>query len=307
MKLVTTTSDLFAYYEDKSIAAPLKGMSKTGFKHIDLSMSHTVYKDSPWLTEDGWKKEVEDALKIAQSEGFDFCQSHAPYVNAFDSEEKISALTKAIENSVKACGMLGIKNTVVHPIALYGGTPKEFTDKNIEYYKQFDELTQKENVNILMENSSSKWNPQCYLRTGRELKEFVDIANIKNMYICWDTGHANVQGCNQYDDIIAMGEKLYAVHLHDNYGNEDSHVCPLVGTTNFDSVMKALIKINYSGNFTFEACSTLRRAGAWPNYRRNVSENDILSNPPLYIQQMQQSVVYEIGKWMLESYKITVE
>lgn len=307
MKLSTTTCDLAAYYQDKSIAAPLKGMKATGFTHIDLSMSKILYKDSPWLTEDGWKKEVEDCISVANSEEFDLCQAHSPYINAFDNDERTQALVTALSNSIKACSMLGIKNTVVHPIALYGATPAQFTKKNIEYYKQFDELSQKENVNILMENSSSKWNPQCYIRTGKELSEFVELANIKNMYVCWDIGHGNVQGLNQYVELCNIGKKLKAIHIHDNYGNEDSHVMPLVGVTNFDDVMRGLIDIEYDGNFTFEACSTLRGANAWPNYRKNIKEDNILSNPPLFIQQKQQNVMYELGKWMLESYGIKPE
>ena len=139
------------------------------------------------------------------------------------------------------------------------------------------------------------------------MREFVDIAGMPRLHICWDIGHANVQGQNQYDDILAMGDELKALHIQDNYGNSDSHIMPLAGTTNFDKVIRGLLKIGYKGDFTFEACSTLRRAGAWPNYRRDIGEGDILANPPLYIQQKQQSVLYELGKWMLESYNIDVE
>lgn len=308
MRLVTTTADLKAYYTDKSIAAPLNGMDKTGFKHIDLSISGVMYKDSPWIQKgDKWKFEVEDCLKIAEEKGFDFCQAHSPYINSFENDEKTEALTVAIRNSIEACKMLSIPHTVVHPIALYGATPNEFLNKNIEYYRQFTDDTEKNNVDILMENSSSKWNPQCYIRTGKELREFVEKSDMPHMHICWDTGHGNVQGQNQIDDIVAMGSELKALHIHDNYGNEDSHTMPLIGTTNFDNVVKGLLKIGYGGDFTFEACATLRRVNAWPNYRRDIKDSDLLSNPPLYIVQKQQALMYEVGKWMLESYNIKVE
>ena len=66
MKLVTTTCDLTAYFEDRSIAAPLESMNKTGFKHLDMSFYSVIYKDSPWISSgDKWKKEVEDCLKAA--------------------------------------------------------------------------------------------------------------------------------------------------------------------------------------------------------------------------------------------------
>ena len=97
------------------------------------------------------------------------------------------------------------------------------------------------------------------------------------------------------------------MHIQDNYGKGDSHVMPMVGTTNWDQVMRALKDIGYQGDFTFEGSNTLRRANCWPEYRNKILEGDILKNPPLFLQQKQLSVMCEVGKWMLESYGYTVE
>lgn len=139
------------------------------------------------------------------------------------------------------------------------------------------------------------------------MREFVEAADMSRLHICWDIGHANVQGQNQYDDILAMGDELRALHVQDNDGSSDAHRMPLSGMTNFDRVIRGLLKIGYTGDFTLEAGCTLRRAGSWPHYRRDIGDGDILANPPLNIQQKQQAVLYEIGKWMLESYGIAVE
>lgn len=308
MKLVTTTGDLAAYYPDKSVAAPLAGMKETGFRHLDLSMYNIIYKGSPWIAPgDGWKKEIDDCRIIASENGFDFCQAHSPDGEHFIEGEERNILILAIKCSIEACSMLGIPHTVVHPQAVIGGTPYEFLQKNIEFLRIFEEDLERYNVNLLIENSASQWNPHYYLRTGKEMREFIELAQIPRLHICWDIGHANVQGQNQYDDILAMDDELHAIHVHDNYGNADSHVMPLVGTTNFDKVIKGLLKIGYAGDFTFECSSTIRQAKTWPHYRKDVSKEDVLSDPPLYIQQKQQAVVYEIGKWMLQSYNIPVE
>lgn len=308
MKLVTTTADLAKYYTEKSIAAPLEGIPATGFKHVDLSMYGIVYNGSPWLAAgDGWKIEVEKCMEAAECNGLDFCQAHSPCGNSFEPGNDKHDLILATKRSIEACGMLGIPHTVIHGQAIYGGTPKEFLQKNIEFCKLFEEDLERHNVNLLIENTASQWNPECYVRTGREMREFVDSAGMPRLHICWDIGHGNVQGQNQYDDILIMGDELRALHVQDNYGNADSHIMPMAGTTNFDNVIRALLKIGYKGDFTFEAGCTLRRAGAWPNYRRDIKDGDILANPPLYIQQKQQAVLYEIGKWMLESYNIAVQ
>ena len=112
---------------------------------------------------------------------------------------------------------------------------------------------------------------------------------------------------DQYKEITAIGSELRALHAQDNYGNGDSHVMPMAGTINWDQVFHALKEIGYKGDFTFEGSNTLRRSGCWPNYRLDVKKTDILADPPLCVQQKQLAVMYEVGKWMVESYGFIAE
>ena len=308
MKLVTTTADLAPFCKSKSTATPLYGMKATGFRHIDLSMYETVYENSPWIKNtDEWKKEIEECAAIAQKDGLDFCQAHSPDGVHFTPGEKRDALITATLHSIEACAMLGIPHTVIHAQGVKGGTHEDFIRENVEFFKMFADASEKYGVDILVENSADAWNPEYYLNTGKALKEFVEIAGIPRLHVCWDTGHGNVQGCNQYDDITVLGSELHALHIQDNFGDFDSHLMPMSGTTNFDKVIQALLEIDYKGNFTFEGSNTIRRSGSWPNYRRDVSESDKLKTVPLEIQQKQISVMYDVGRWMLEQYGIEIE
>lgn len=308
MKLVTTTCDLAEYYENKSVATPIRGIAETGFRHIDLSMYHTIYKDSPWIASgDGWKIEIEDSAKEADACGLDFCQAHSPDGQHFIPGEDRDALILATKRSIEACAMLDIPYTVIHAGATKGKDRETFIKENIEFFKLFGEEANRYGVKLLVENTASAWNPEYYLWTGEEMADFVSRSKLDYLHICWDIGHGNVQGCNQYDDIMAMGKELKAVHMQDNCGDFDTHRMPMAGTTNFDKVMRGLIDSGYEGCFTFEGCNTIRRGRSWPKSRRDIEPSDRLTNVPLYIQQKQISVMYEIGKWMLEEYNITVE
>ena len=303
MKLVSTTGDLAPYYTDRSVAAPVRGMAATGFRHLDLSMYNVIYKGSPWIAPgDGWKREIEDASAAALAEGLDFRQAHSPDGEHFAPGEQRDALLLATHRSIEACAMLGIPHTVIHAQAVEGGTPAEFVAQNIAFFKQFADDAEKFGVDLLVENSADAWNPEYYLRTGRELAEFVRAAGIPRLHICWDTGHGNVQGRDQYSDILEMGAELRAIHAQDNYGTHDSHLMPMCGTVNFDSVLRGLIDAGYRGAFTFEGGHTLRRRSNWPHYRRDVKPEDRLADPPLHLQQQQVAVMYGVGRWMLESY-----
>jgi sugar phosphate isomerase/epimerase len=64
---------------------------------------------------------------------------------------------------------------------------------------------------------------------------------------CYDSGHEN---CNHPDaDCLSRyGHRLFAVHLDDNYGDDDTHLLPYDGTVNWSNVKKGLAnsrKINY--------------------------------------------------------------
>lgn len=307
MKLVTTTADLSEYFEDRSIASPLAAMNETGFKHLDLSFYSVIYKGSPWISSgDGWKKEVEDCLCLKEKYGFDFCQAHSPDGEHFKDGEARDALILSTKRSIEASKMLGIPHTVVHAAGC-GSDKAEFDKKNIAFYRLFEEDAEKHGVDLLTENSAEAWNPEYFLRTGREIREFVEKAGINRLHINWDTGHGNVQGCNQYDDIMAMGSELRGLHIQDNDGKVDAHLMPLMGTTNFDDVMRGLIDSGYKGDFTFEGSNAIRCAGAWPWYRKNVKPEDRLSSPTLNLCQKQISLMHDVGVWMLESYGIKAE
>lgn len=57
--------------------------------------------------------------------------------------------------------------------------------------------------------------------------------------------------------IRALGNRLQALHIHDNDCWHDSHQIPFSMSIDFDAVVKALKDINYSGYFTLEASSYL--------------------------------------------------
>lgn len=314
MRLVSTTADFADYFEDKSVAAPLAAFEDTGFKHIDLSIYDVVYDGSPWTAKgDKWKEEIEECARIAAKQGFDFCQAHSPSGCFFKDEGRREKSLLATRRSIEACAMLGIPHTVVHAEALGSSFftkcfgRKKFLEKNVELFRILAEDAEKFGVDILAENSSDLWNPGYFLNTGKDIREFIEKVGSSRLFVCWDTGHANCQAADQYKEITAVGDKLRAIHAQDNYGNGDSHVMPMAGTINWDQVMRALKDIGYKGDFTFEGGNTLRRSNCWPNYRRKVQESDLLKDPPLHVQRKQIAVMYEVGKWILESYGFEAE
>jgi sugar phosphate isomerase/epimerase len=133
------------------------------------------------------------------------------------------------------------------------------------------------------------------------MREFIKYMGSPRIHGCWDTGHANCEG-NQYDEIMAIGDELYAIHYNDNRGGMDEHVAPFMGTLNHDEVIHALIDVGYKGYFTLECDSSLRGYGCWLGRRRPYEEDKRLAEPQLFMQRHIEKMMYETSEWMLSSY-----
>lgn len=308
MKLATTTAD-FRGYQNKNAVDLIKMFESTGFKHLDYSFYRVIYPGSPFIAAgDSWKKEVLESQEAADRLGIDFVQAHAPDGEHFAPGETRDALIQATKHSIEACAMLRIPCTVIHAAQHPDpqATPAEFIHINIRFYQELYETAEKYGVNLLIENSCEQNAPRYYLRTGREMKEFLAVANHPLLHACWDTGHAHMRNMDQYQSIVDLGADLHALHIQDNYGNLDSHVMPFIGNGNFDQVLQGLIDIGYQKAFTFEGGSGIRFRNDWPHFRKPFIYHDqvveTLLDPPEQIKLLYVRLMYEVGKYMLEQY-----
>ena len=145
-----------------------------------------------------------------------------------------------------------------------------------------------------------------FTNSGKDMREFCEYLDHPLFGCCRDTGHANCEGL-QYNEIVAIGDKLDALHFNDNTGNGDDHVLPYCGTMNLDDVMQGLIDIGFSGYLTFEAGSTLRPFYYWRGNRRDTDKEKKLSSPTLEMQDIIEKLMYEIGRHALTTYGIFEE
>ncbi len=306
MRLATTIED-FQHYT-ATPAQAVWAMRGTGFRYLDYSFYRAIYPGSPFLT-DRWMVQVEEAAEAAAELGFTFVQAHSPQYNfqnpAADHETGMLATLRSIE----ACGRLGIPNIVVHSGAshemLYPGDRKAYFQANRAFYEKLFPAMEKWNVSVLIENSSEgNMGGRYFFMTGREMSDFLDWVGHPLLQACWDIGHANMRGADQYREILDLGGHLRAVHIQDNFGTFDEHIAPLAGTVDMDAVMQGLLEIRFPGPFTFEATNMLLARGGWP-HERTLTEGILrrpLDQPSLELRRRAESLLYEIGKYILSAY-----
>ncbi len=67
---------------------------------------------------------------------------------------------------------------------------------------------------------------------------------------CFDSGHANL--ARDARRLYAYGDRLAALHLHDNRGKKDDHQPPFFGTVDWPATMEWLRRIGYPKPINFE-------------------------------------------------------
>ncbi len=313
MKLATTTGDFSRH--SQVLSELVRCYDGTGFRYLDLNLYRAVFAGSP-LLDDRWQQWADDGGEAAAERGVRFCQAHAPDGNIHGSDDTFDVFLGATQRSIEMCSRLGIPRIVTHQQDI-GGYPSRDNrrlnlQRNREFFARLFPVMERTGVAVLIENSCDRHaptpqqSPRNHPSTAAELLELVEAIDHPLLGVCWDTGHANIQGVDQYRSIVELGGHLRALHIADNYGDMDSHVAPFQGTTNLDAVMQGLLDVGYDGYFTFEACHILRDSGVWPNYRREWQyrgeQVTRLMDVPLPLRQQAIALLYQIGQHILTEY-----
>ena len=97
--------------------------------------------------------------------------------------------------------------------------------------------------------------------TPESFHAHLDAVNDPDFVVCLDIGHAEMKGLNTSAKqmILTLGDKLEALHIHDNDLKYDNHAIPFSMDIKFEPIVKALNEIDYKGEFTLEANSYMAK------------------------------------------------
>jgi sugar phosphate isomerase/epimerase len=255
MKLCAQTMTLFDRLGER---AGITCFKETGFDGMDYSMFQNTVGTFMTQPEEQMMDYYKGLREMADEIGLPFLQMHAPFSSS-GTALKTEALPQAIARSVRACGILGAKNLVVHAQSDPMLTGQEALDDVVNYYRPLIPLAQKHDVTICVENM-----PNQILTTAQELRYVIarlnELAGEKRFGACLDIGHAAIagrSGVNPITMVHGLGEDLTCLHVHDNNLQGDQHVLPFLGKVQVPGVCRALKEIGYGGVFTYECEITL--------------------------------------------------
>lgn len=182
-----------------------------------------------------WWEDDSDDSKHGQPEmvrkiGLEIDNIHAPFQNANqlwqDSLNSADYLTMLL-GCVDDCALHDIPTVVIH-MASFTEMPL-VTSIGLKRINQLVDRAELKEVNLAFEN----------LKFFPPLAYVFENAQSKRLGFCFDSGH---QHCShpEVDYLGRYGDKLFAVHLADNFGHADTHLLPYDGTVNWGKLKTRL-------------------------------------------------------------------
>ncbi len=261
MRVATMTSMFRECRESKEFTGYIESIrlcKEAGFNVLDFNMCAMLNRHTE-LNGDDWIKSAEDIRNEAEKLGITFSQSHPPYRpfkgSRFKSTEEKERFDELTLRAIHVSSILGVKWAVMHPV-----TEIETAEYNLEAdltanHDNFDKVVEqavKENVGIAFENMCDRDNRRRFGATAEELIALVDSYKGAPVGVCWDTGHGHRVYTNQIPALEKLGSRIKALHVNDNFGQDDLHLLPFLGTIPWEKVMKTLTKIGYEGDLVYE-------------------------------------------------------
>ena len=88
-------------------------------------------------------------------------------------------------------------------------------------------------VTLALENTPGE------MATPTNLKNFLEQTRLTNVKLCFDTGHAHLEG-GVVARLEALRDLVVTTHIHDNHGERDEHLLPYEGTIDWNAALAAL-------------------------------------------------------------------
>lgn len=259
MRTATSLNLLFDGEFKVSAVEQLQRICKAGFKFIDMNFWDWGHSPNSPFMQDNWVDWVKSIKECGDELGVTFHQAHAMVYSPFKLDNpKLPMQIEATKRSVIGAGILGIDWVVFHADTYSENDHELNLKKNNEWLTPYVELALEHNTGIALENMNDSGKNIRYTTNAEQLAELVDSFKSSNVGNCWDIGHAHCQQIDQYSEIMTLGERLKVLHVQDNNGLKDQHTAPFYGTIDWNIIKKALVDVNYQGEFTFEAHTLIR-------------------------------------------------
>ena len=142
--------------------------------------------------------------------------------------------------SLEVAKTIGAKTIVYHTGCEATIKHKKFqntySEDSIKFWKKYINAYENAKITAVQENVSEN--------TYESILNIVNSVNSPYLKASLDTGHVNVHSNKKIIHWLeGYGQSLKHMHIHNNYGDDDSHLSLLKGTIDFDEVFEKIKKM----------------------------------------------------------------
>lgn len=232
----------------------LTAAAECGFKYISLG-----FGSSRHFERSAYMGEIVRLRKLLDSLGLTCVMTHAPYYDLRISAEILDPdMEDALLRCVEATSMLGAEIMAVHPRACYENgkeNVKASFSANVKNFLPLVKYASVCGVKIGIENLPvfPGWDLTFFSNFPESHKDLIDYYASDNVCGVWDFGHSHLANGRESASVLKkFGNRIQGTHVHDNMGDNDSHLTPFMGNIDWSSEMSALSSFRYSGYLTME-------------------------------------------------------
>ena len=232
--------------ESAASVGALRFLKAQGFDGADLSTYFLDLSD--------WRRTYEEVAAAREEAGLPLLGCHLPF---YGSRE---ALDRNMYAAIDLCAALKIPSAVIHPPGLTkparGFDAKREFEEAYAYLAPYRDYAEGRGLPLAVENMRVAPSVRLARRFCQSAEELLSLAEALDTGVCWDTGHANISGCDQESSLARLGRRLLWVHINDNTGMDDDHLPPFAGNVDFAAVSRGLDKAGYTGAFNYEIATS---------------------------------------------------
>ncbi|MFQ5645451.1 MAG: sugar phosphate isomerase/epimerase family protein [bacterium] len=275
---VNISSHLFAY-ETFSRKHLIK-IKEKGFTGLEL------WGMKPYLNYDH-SATVSRLIKGIQEVGINVPTIHAPFYKSIEEVKAGAWLSLGDIDERKRKDAVTETRKIVflaekvsaHTIVIHMGGCSDTTSDIAQMSRSIHELIEDaatRNIRLALENINTDFS-----RTEK-IMNFIARFPGEWLGVCLDIGHANLNE-HPLTALANTGERLFSLHLSDNFGKIDQHLIPGEGEISWKKVKEKLLETAFPGPLTLEL-----RSADW-NYDRTLESayNNLYRHPGFFKESLQ--------------------
>ena len=218
-------------YNSTNYKIIINNIKKAGFKNVFIE----------WYNKD--HKLQEAILNYVHEVGLNIIFAHLGYEIAnllWEDNIAGDCAVNSYINDIRICKKNGIDLVVIHPTFKYKNPG--MNEIGLRRINEILDVAKECNVKVAFEN----------IELVEYLEYIIKKLNNSNLGICFDVGHCHLFSDDKFN-IKLFNDKLFVIHLHDNFKEFDEHNLPFDGTISWDDAIKKIIDMNYDGDIVIES------------------------------------------------------